>query len=555
MAFLSLYRKYRPQNFEDLVGQKHVIKTLKNALENNRIAHAYLFAGPRGTGKTSTAKIFAQALNCVEGPTAEPCGICDNCQMIQSGQSIDVIELDAASNRGIEEIRDLLEKVKFYPGEGRYKVYIIDEVHMLTKGAFNALLKTLEEPPENVVFILATTEPHKVLDTILSRCQRFDFSLLSSLDIKKRLEYICKEEKVEYDEQSLSLIAAACNGGLRDAISLLDQAISYTNGNLQAAEIQEMLGKVDAAILQEFMAGILDKNSSAVLKMLNEIISSGKGISIFVRDLIDFLRQVMLFKECGGDSGIFNFTEDTLADIEKTAGRINIEGLIRFLEILTDVEKEMAFTERPRISVELAVIKMISSDQENPYNILKERIDELEKRINKFIEKGFPKKAEENSKENVEMASGDSGEKEENRKEEKGFSIDDVKKVWPEILKKIRENSVSIQALLVEGKPYRVEGNNVYILFPSDKSFHKKGAEQHSAIIQKVMSKALSFSCQPVFVCEGEEDNKKKEAELNKDADNEKETESDEKGSDVVVSRLVKAFNGKIIKVNYDALE
>lgn len=555
MAFLSLYRKYRPQNFEDLVGQKHVIKTLKNALEHNRIAHAYLFAGPRGTGKTSTAKIFAEALNCVDGPTAEPCGKCDNCQMIKSGQSIDVIELDAASNRGIEEIRDLLEKVRFYPGEGRYKVYIIDEVHMLTKGAFNALLKTLEEPPENVVFILATTEPHKVLETILSRCQRFDFSLLSSLDIKRRLEYICKEEEVVYDEQSLTLIATASNGGLRDAISLLDQAISYTNSNLQSAEIQEMLGRVDTTLLQEFVNNILDKNSAAVLEMLNEIISGGKGIAIFVRDLIDFFRQVMLFKECGRGSKIFNFTEEIITNIEIVAERINVESLIRFLEILTDVEKKMTFTERPRISLELAVIKMISSVQESPYNILKARIDELENRINEIIEKGIAKPLKEKIKENVELASEDSGDKEEYSQNKKEFSIDDLKEVWPEVLNKIRENNVSIQALLVEGKPYRVDGTNVYIQFPSDKSFHKKGAEQHSAIIQKVMSKVMSFSCQPVFVTEGGENNKKKEPEVNKSADNEKETKDNERESIDVVSRVVKAFNGKVIKVNYDALK
>ena len=555
MGFLSLYRKYRPQNFEDLVGQNHVIKTLKNALENNRIAHAYLFAGPRGTGKTSTAKIFAQALNCVDGPTAEPCGKCDNCQMIQSGQSIDVIELDAASNRGIEEIRDLLEKVKFYPGEGRYKVYIIDEVHMLTKGAFNALLKTLEEPPENVVFILATTEPHKVLETILSRCQRFDFSLLSSLDIKRRLEYICKEEEVVYDEQSFSLIATASNGGLRDAISLLDQAISYTNSNIQAVEIQEMLGKVDTTLLQEFINNILDKNSAAVLEMLNEIISGGKGISIFVRDLIDFLRQVMLFKECGKDSKIFNFTEEIITNIENVAKRINMKTLIRFLEILTDLEKEMTFTERPRISLELGVIKMISSDQESSYNILKDRIDVLESRFSEIIEKGIVKPTKEKIKANLELASEVSDDKEEYSQNIKELSLDDVKEVWPEVLNKIRENNVSIQALLVEGKPYRVAGTNVYIQFPADKSFHKKGAEQHSTIIQKVMSKVMSFTCQPVFVTEGEENNKKKEPEVNKGADKEKDTKNNETESDDVVSRVVKAFNGKIIKVNYDALE
>src|SRR6056297_3453081 len=205
MSFLSLYRKYRPENFNDLIGQDQVKQTLKNALKNDRIVHAYLFAGPRGTGKTSTAKVFAKALNCEDKSSIEPCTECSNCKKIEKGQAIDVIEIDAASNRGIDEIRELREKVKFYPGEGNYKVYIIDEDHMLTKGAFNALLKTLEEPPDNVVFILATTEPHQVITTILSRCQRFDFSLLSVSEIVERLTYICENEDVSYEEDALNL--------------------------------------------------------------------------------------------------------------------------------------------------------------------------------------------------------------------------------------------------------------------------------------------------------------------------------------------------------------
>src|SRR6056297_2588044 len=212
MSFVTLYRKYRPKNFADLVGQKQVVQTLVNALKNERIAHAYLFAGPRGTGKTSTAKVFAMALNCKDDSDIEPCGKCVPCSNIQNGQSIDVIEIDAASNRGIDEIRELREKVKFYPGESKYKVYIIDEVHMLTTGAFNALLKTLEEPPDNVIFILATTEPHKVIPTIMSRCQRFDFSLISEREIENHLEYICGEENLEYEKAALNLIARSSQG-------------------------------------------------------------------------------------------------------------------------------------------------------------------------------------------------------------------------------------------------------------------------------------------------------------------------------------------------------
>ncbi|NLJ83715.1 MAG: DNA polymerase III subunit gamma/tau, partial [Halanaerobiaceae bacterium] len=381
MTFLSLYRKYRPRTFEDLVGQQHVVQTLKNALNQNRIGHAYLFAGPRGTGKTSTAKIFAQALNCVEGPTVDPCGVCDSCSSIISGQSVDVIEIDAASNRGIDEIRDLREKVKFLPTVGKYKVYIIDEVHMLTKGAFNALLKTLEEPPSNVVFILATTEAHKVLDTILSRCQRFDFTLLSSADIVSRLEYICQQEKVNYDREALNLITGASMGGLRDAISLLDQAISYTDGNLTREAIQEMLGKVDLSFLRSFVEGVLARDTAAILKMTGEIIDSGKSISVFVEDLINFLHQAMLLKECGRDTSIFNLTEEMYSQLEGVARGVDTARLIRFLDILTEVERQLPFADQPRIILELGLIKMTAGTGDNQLADLENRLRELEEKV------------------------------------------------------------------------------------------------------------------------------------------------------------------------------
>ncbi|MGM0414874.1 MAG: DNA polymerase III subunit gamma/tau, partial [Bacillota bacterium] len=262
MAFLSLYRKYRPKQFSDLVGQEQVVQTLKNSIKFERISHAYLFAGPRGTGKTSTAKVYARALNCLEDDGIEPCGHCENCKRIDNEQSMDLIEIDAASNRGIEAIRELREKVKFYPGEGRYKIYIIDEVHMLTNQAFNALLKTLEEPPEKVIFILATTEPHKVIPTILSRCQRFDFSLLTQQEIAGRLEYICQEEDIEYEKEALNLIAYSSSGGMRDAISLLDQAISYSGKNISLDQIEEMLGRVKVKTLSRFV-NYLAENDTA----------------------------------------------------------------------------------------------------------------------------------------------------------------------------------------------------------------------------------------------------------------------------------------------------
>ncbi len=607
MAFLSLYRKYRPNNFADLVGQRHVIRTLKNALEHNRIAHAYLFAGPRGTGKTSTAKIYAQALNCINGPTAEPCGECEACQKIQSGQSIDIIEIDAASNRGIDEIRDLREKVKFYPSEGKYKVYIIDEVHMLTKGAFNALLKTLEEPPADVVFILATTEPHKVIDTIHSRCQRFDFSLLSTNDIIERLEYICKEEGVQYyDKQALSVIATASNGGLRDAISLLDQTISFTNSNIKVSEIQEMLGKVDIPFLHDFMEKVFDNESAEILEMINDIINSGKGISIFINDLIDFLRQTMLYKECGKDTKVFDFTSNIINQIENLAEKTNTERLVRCLDILTEVERELAYADQPRIILELGIIKMMSADADNSLQGLRSRIAELEYKVRQILEGELPditnmssketlgnnktkikldqgktKASSDNekksdSKENINTAENNSANETnlrdktnkaeqnnmtENSAKESGtgskLSIDEMENAWPVILCKVKAESISVHAMLMGGKPKKTSGDIVYIEFPNDKNFHRKGAEQQAGLIQKIINKVVGSDCQLQFVNEGDGDiqSKKKVAKVKGVNNNINASNASNIEKNSVVDEVVKAFNGKIIKVNHRILD
>lgn len=608
MTFLSLYRKYRPRTFEDLVGQQHVVQTLKNALNQNRIGHAYLFAGPRGTGKTSTAKIFAQALNCVEGPTVDPCGVCDSCSSIISGQSVDVIEIDAASNRGIDEIRDLREKVKFLPTVGKYKVYIIDEVHMLTKGAFNALLKTLEEPPSNVVFILATTEAHKVLDTILSRCQRFDFTLLSSADIVSRLEYICQQEKVDYDREALNLITGASMGGLRDAISLLDQAISYTDGNLTREAIQEMLGKVDLSFLRSFVEGVLARDTAAILKMTGEIIDSGKSISVFVEDLINFLHQAMLLKECGRDTSIFNLTEEMYSQLEGVARGVDTARLIRFLDILTEVERQLPFADQPRIILELGLIKMTAGTGDNQLADLENRLRELEEKVEELsrgnlsavaaarpvegktaaarttapgdaftAEDSFPESAAARSKVTGRSSPASKGAAAErvdietagpDRPEEAGVSaapqaagdgsaaacsIEDIRdKYWPVILQKIKEKSISTNALLIEGTPAAIQDKKLFIQFPDDKGFHRSGAEKQAAFIQKVIAQVTGFSFTPVFISESEIAGFKKKG----TADNKTVPARQGEGQQgTVVDRVVKAFNGKIIKVDYDVLK
>ena len=560
MGFLSLYRKYRPQNFDNLVGQKHVVKTLKNAFKHQRIAHAYLFAGPRGTGKTSTAKVFAQALNCVQGPSIEPCGKCNMCQKIQSGQSIDVIEIDAASNRGIDEIRDLRDKVRFFPGEGSYKVYIIDEVHMLTKGAFNALLKTLEEPPENVVFILATTEPHKVLDTILSRCQRFDFTLHSFEDIKKRLEYICKQEGVTYQDQALNTIVYSANGGLRDAISLLDQAISYTNADLTIEEIQQMLGKVEQKLLIRFFDYIINQQTAEALQMVNQVIDRGNSIATFVGDLIEQARQLLLVKECGAESGILSYPIEILSELEEKGRVIDSSRLVRIIEVLSELERDLSFSSQPRLLLEIGTVKIASPNNDATLAGLVQRVASLENIIHSGPERtidpvqgaGQENKIESPEDRDVSTSATLAATSEKGRAPgETSIDLPQVKQVWPAVLSKIKEENIRVQAFLLEGKPTAVEGNRLLIHFPADKNFHKKGAEQETDFIGKVLSTLLGQICRPVFILDGNGGNdlsgKKKEV-VKQDMEEDNPEES-------LVEQALKVFKGEIIKVNYDLLE
>lgn len=381
MAFLSLYRKYRPKQFSDLVGQEQVVQTLKNSIKFERISHAYLFAGPRGTGKTSTAKVYARALNCLEDDGIEPCGHCENCKRIDNEQSMDLIEIDAASNRGIEAIRELREKVKFYPGEGRYKIYIIDEVHMLTNQAFNALLKTLEEPPEKVIFILATTEPHKVIPTILSRCQRFDFSLLTQQEIAGRLEYICQEEDIEYEKEALNLIAYSSSGGMRDAISLLDQAISYSGKNISLDQIEEMLGRVKVKTLSRFVNYLAENDTARAIELSGELQSAGRTVGRIASDLIDYCRQLMLIANDspklayrGLDSGRKNL-------LEKDAQLFSAAEINYIVSRLTELDGQLRYAERPDILLELTLVRLTDPAADESNTGLARRLAKLEDKL------------------------------------------------------------------------------------------------------------------------------------------------------------------------------
>lgn len=378
MAYQALYRSYRPQDFKSVAGQRHVVTTLQNAIKLNKVAHAYLFSGPRGTGKTSMAKIMAKALNCVHGPTTEPCNECEICKGITKGTISDIVEIDAASNNGVDEIRDLRDKVKYLPSECRYKVYIIDEVHMLSQGAFNALLKTLEEPPSHVIFILATTEPHKIPATILSRCQRFDFQSLDKADIVERLQYVLNAENIKATPEAVDLIAESSEGGMRDALSLLDQSISYsTDDVISEDDVLAVSGNISSQIILHMLKEALESNSAEVLKSLGEIISDGKEIPRIINDVIIFLRDALLAKI--GSSNSLKSAYKT-EEYQVFLAKISNEIIYKWLDILNDTLNNIKFTTQKRAYLEVGLLKMADGHL-NDYASLLGRVEALERQI------------------------------------------------------------------------------------------------------------------------------------------------------------------------------
>lgn len=360
MTYQAFYRVYRPQSFREMSGQTHVKRTLQNALLADKTTHAYLFSGPRGTGKTSTAKIFAKALNCEKAPQAEPCNECANCLGITEGSHTDVIEFDAASNSRVEEMRDIIEKVRFAPASARYKVYIIDEVHMLSTSAFNALLKTLEEPPEHVVFILATTEPHKLPATIISRCQRFDFKRLSTQDILDRMKVVLEDIEMPYDEQALKVISQAAAGGMRDALSLLDQVVSFSGESLRVEDALLVTGSVSEDVFYDITQNLLNKDVAAVLSLMEQLIADGKEPIRLAEDFITFFRDLLLLQADGDLTELLQLITPS-EQFTELAIQIPTERLYEFIDILAKTQQEMRFSHHTKIYLETALLKMTQS--------------------------------------------------------------------------------------------------------------------------------------------------------------------------------------------------
>ncbi len=384
--YIPLYRKYRPQTFYDLIGQENIVKALSNAINMNRIAHAYLLCGPRGTGKTSSARILAKSLNCQEGPTLKPCGKCPSCLDITNSVPMDVIEIDAASNRSVEDTQAILEKIQYVPVNGRYKIYVIDEVHMLSNHAFNALLKTLEEPPENVIFILATTEPHKVLETIISRCQRFDFRRITTEDIVKRLEYISKEENINIAKEALYSISKNSAGGMRDALALLDQiSVLGQTKQIDIEDINELLGKISYDMLFEIAQCIIDSKCDQSILLIDKIYSKGNEPIQIVSNLIQYLRDILVLKNCSDKELVLSMTqlnETYLEKIKPQADQLDIEQIIAIIDKLSYYATQIKETTNKYLWLELCIIDVTNNQSIPKIADLTKRIDLLEAQIN-----------------------------------------------------------------------------------------------------------------------------------------------------------------------------
>ena len=371
MAYQALYRKYRPSNFDEVVGQTHIIQTLKNAIVQNRIAHAYLFCGPRGTGKTSIAKIFAKTLNCTNSQDA-PCGVCENCKMAANGSHPDIIEIDAASNNGVDEVRNLIDKVKYAPMQGKYKIYIIDEVHMMTSGAFNALLKTIEEPPAHVIFIFATTEPNKVLPTIISRCQRFDFNKVSVNDIKYRLSVVCKNEGIEIDQDGLTLIAQLADGGMRDALSILDQCVAYCTSHIDVNDIRKIYGVITSEDIGQLFNSVYKKDVDCFIKDIQKYSDMGMDIKRLTADIIHMLKDSLILDYSENSTLVSDMNKDMIRKYFKSAP---IHFRIQCMEELMDTYNKYTYASNALDYLEASLLKISSYSYEPKSNKFESEYD------------------------------------------------------------------------------------------------------------------------------------------------------------------------------------
>ncbi len=584
MEYTALYREWRPETFDEIVGQDTIVRTLKNQIKSGRIGHAYLFCGPRGTGKTSTAKIFARAVNCLQPDDASPCGKCSVCSQSVGGNTMDVIEIDAASNNGVDEIRDLRDKAKFPPAIGRYKVYIIDEVHMLSTGAFNALLKTLEEPPPHIIFILATTEPQKLPATIISRCQRYDFKLILLSEIVDQLRQVASTMDIRIEEDALYTIGRWSEGGMRDALSLLDQCIGFCGKSVSNSDVLAILGTADESFMFQMVDYILDGDVTGALKGVNTLVEDGVDISVFVKDIINHLRALLIIKTCNKNyAGLIDASQATLDAYCHQAKKAGEMRLFRALETFIELESDLKWSNQPRVLLELAMARLCRPEEEESYDALLDRLEILEQRLENInvdayvppaskaretaLSQGKSAKEQETmedksdavqevnispdlsipqtevSKEGMDDTPRLSAEKSDRTKEsdmsplqdekKKNKESVDIAKMWPQVMKAIKKERVAIYSLLIEARCIYKGGNIVILVFPPDQGFFVTAIEKEDnrkfieEMILKVTGSSVNIRCR----LEGED------------------TNPFEEDDDVVVKKAIEIFGEERVQV------
>jgi len=502
MAYTVIARRWRPQQFDDIIGQDHVSRTLSNAIKNNRIAHSYIFTGPRGVGKTTTARIMAKALNCETGPTPAPCGSCSSCVSITEGNSLDVLEIDGASNRGIDEIRNLRENIRYTPSQGKYRIYIIDEVHMLTKEAFNALLKTLEEPPEHVIFIFATTEIHRVPATILSRCQRFDFRRLPLRTIMDHLQHICDGDKVEIEQDALLQIAKKADGSMRDSQSILDQIISYSGTKIGLDDVLKSLGVIHQDLFFKTAKHIFEQDVKELILLAAEVFASGYDLNEFLLGLEDHFRNILVLKAAKLPEYL-DVSENYIQQYQESAELFSENDLIAYLHSIAETEKDVKLSQQPNMKFELGLIKLAKMPRAVQIESLLEKIDLLKKKspLNQAAE---PPDTEYSVNTNT----------------EKKISLQDIKDKWSDILAKLLDEKPTLTPVIERGELQSFNAGQLELFFKKVNPFEKDLAEKNLNFLNNFISSGLNFDIDVLLKFEIIEQNnqvKKTEKNVNKE--------------------------------------
>lgn len=558
MAYQALYRLWRPQTFHDVVGQEHITKTLQNALLQEKVSHAYLFSGPRGTGKTSAAKIFAKAINCENGPVLEPCNQCSACKGITDGSISDVLEIDAASNNGVDEIREIRDKVKYAPSSVRYKVYIIDEVHMLSIGAFNALLKTLEEPPKHVIFILATTEPHKIPLTIISRCQRFEFHKIANKYIIGRLQTVIDSQEIKVEEEALQIIARVADGGMRDALSLLDQAISYGDEVVTVSDVLAVTGSVAQQHLHSLVQHIYERNTASALQLIDEMMNDGKEPLRLVEDLIFYYRDMLLYQT---SPTMVDMLERVIVDdtfIQLSEG-IEATAIYEMIQQLSKSQQEMKWTNHPRVFLEVAIVKLsqqVAVQSAAVDHALVQKIEHLEKEIQVMKQSGVPVQQaapESQEKRPARSARGaykaPIGRIQEVLKQATRNELEGLKSIWGEVLARLSQKNRAHEALLRNTEPVAASEQAYVLGFVYE--IHCKMVVDNQellvtlqSLLQELTGKSLQMLAIP-----NDEWASIREAYLKQDPSSQEEQEPEKEDDNLIVTEAMKLVGEDLLEI------